>query len=128
MIDFDFIIHYASYFIPTFPIWDSYLQYIKGTNKSTHFYKKYNLLFCPYYFLWSCLYYQYGLGPSLVCLFLHSKGNWATLFMGLFYTSISPPPIAPQIFILIEEGDLTEIVEKCISPFDRSNEMQLKSV
>ena len=79
--------------------------------------RKYNLLFCPYYSLWSRVCRPCGIGPNSICLFLHSYGSWAILSMGLFYTLFSPPPIAPQIFTLVKERDLTEIVEKYISPF-----------
>ena len=40
----------------------------------------------------------YGLGPS----FMPQLLVWAILFMGLFRTLISPPPIAPQIFTLYQ--------------------------
>jgi hypothetical protein len=62
-----------------------------------------------------------GLGRTQSASFFVCKGIGLLSFMGLFHTLILPPPIAPQIFTLVKERDLTKIVEKCISPFNRSN-------
>ena len=47
MIDFDFIVHYSSYSVPTFPIWDNSLQYLKVQIKVLHSIKSTTFYFVP---------------------------------------------------------------------------------
>ena len=113
MIDYDFILHYALYFVPLFWCGTVLYIYIKSTRllqRSTTFY------FVPVIFygssqllVWAwaelyvstsgmglgrvlCLNFWYGLELSLINPFY--KKGWAILYVGLFHIVISSPPIA----------------------------------
>ena len=107
MIDFDFILHYASYSVPLFWCSTVLYIYIKSTRllqRSTIFYFVLIILYGSSQLLvwaWAELNLSTsGMGldrAQPVSLFVR---EWATLFVGLSHILISPSPIAPQIFTL----------------------------
>ena len=140
MTTFDFIVHCASYSIPS-----SQCGTVLYTKKYKTSIKKYNILFVSCYSLNIISIFYYRLGPSFTYWLL--LWAWAKLYVltsdmslgqtlclnfwcGLFllwayFISQFPHLQLPLKFLLfVEERDLTETVEKYISPFKVLNETQ----